>query len=73
MSMFYDADRYFNYKENWLLNRPKCDRCGEHIQDEKCLDLPNGEKWCQECENEFAKELWFEFSHEDYLVDTERD
>ena len=71
--MFYDADLYTNDMETRLMRRTKCDHCGEHIQDEKCIELPDGEIWCSECEHEDARELWFKFSHDDYETNVEEE
>ena len=32
-----DADRYMRAQDEWLERRPKCDCCGEHIQEESAL------------------------------------
>lgn len=37
---------------HWLERRPKCDRCGEHIQDEYMYKF-DGEQYCPECFKEF--------------------
>ena len=32
-----DYDRYMRAQDEWLERRPKCDCCGEHIQEESAL------------------------------------
>lgn len=36
------------WQENWLQNRPTCDCCGEHIQDES-YHVIMGERICDRC------------------------
>lgn len=43
-----DADRYIAYQEARLERFPKCDSCGEPIQDEYLWDF-NGTIYCEEC------------------------
>ena len=40
----------------WLKSRPKCSRCGEHIQSEKCYRI-HGEVYCPDCIEDFAEEV----------------
>lgn len=47
-------------EEKWLQNRPRCENCGEHIQDEYLYDV-DGAVLCEEC----MKDL-FRQSTEDY-------
>lgn len=57
----YDAFRQHEAEqESWLARRPKCDCCGEHIQDDFLYDL-NGVIHCEKCLNET-----FRHSSEDY-------
>lgn len=66
--MFRSADTYTNYKESLLLKRPKCSCCKEHIQEEKCIELPGGEVLCEECEKNNAEDLWYEFGREAFVL-----
>ena len=43
-----DADWYFAMKEALLERLPKCDSCGEPIQDEFLWEI-GGEVYCEEC------------------------
>lgn len=47
-----DAERYMEAQDIRLARRPKCDCCGEHIQEESALHYATGkiDIWlCQEC------------------------
>lgn len=59
-----DADRYWNEKEKELQKRPKCNCCGEPIQEDYCIELPDGRLFCEECEWVNARDLWLEFGSE---------
>lgn len=49
--------RYDREQQRRLARRPKCDICGEHIQDEYCY-LIGGETVCPEClENDYRMEI----------------
>lgn len=65
-----DADRYWNEKEEELMKMPVCSECGEHIQDEECIELLDGKILCNECESDLAHDLWFEWGREMYAVNT---
>ena len=48
----YDAWLEHDYEqESWLEKLPKCDECGQPIQDEHCFNI-NGNYICEECLNE---------------------
>lgn len=57
--MSYIPDNYDLFKQNedeqerWLSRRPKCDKCGEPIQDEYAYEIEAGEVWCQSCTDEW--------------------
>lgn len=43
--------------ERWLQNRPECDYCQEHIQDDHYFEI-NGDVICSEClEAHFRREI----------------
>ena len=48
----------FNARDNeqyeWLIKRPICADCGEHIQDETCYEF-NGEYICESCLNDLHR------------------
>ena len=47
-----DAERYMAYLDEKLARRPKCDCCGEHIQDNEALHYVTNKMdiWlCLEC------------------------
>ena len=49
--------RHDREQQRQLEKRPKCDICGEHIQDEHCYQI-YGETICPEClENQFRTEI----------------
>lgn len=54
--MFYTDDPLADFEahdrdqERWLLRRPKCSECGEHIQDETHTYI-GGKHYCRECIN----------------------
>ena len=37
-----DFTRWEHEQEEWLKSRPKCDHCGQHIQDERFLHIDGG-------------------------------
>lgn len=43
-----DADQYFAMKEALLERLPKCDSCGEPIQDEYLWEI-GGDVYCERC------------------------
>ena len=46
-------------KEQWRARLPKCEYCGEHIQDEHFYEI-DGEILCQEClDEQYKKENTF--------------
>ena len=55
---------YNDDQEEKLMKRPKCSRCGEHIQEDECIETPDNELICEECEFEHGRELWLEFGRE---------
>ena len=47
-----DAYRFHELEqEAWLAKRPKCDKCGEPIQDDYLYDV-GGDIFCEECMKE---------------------
>ena len=61
MTIAYDPtdafERHDREQQRWLERRPKCDICGEHIQDEYCYMI-GGETVCPEClENDYRVEI----------------
>lgn len=51
-----DADRYYNEQEKWLLSRPVCCSCEEHIQDDYAYFIDD--EWiCEDCLKYFKKEV----------------
>lgn len=63
-----DADYYFNLKESELEKLPVCSGCGEHIQSEDCIELPDGDIYCHDCEQENASTFWNDFGREYYAI-----
>lgn len=52
-----DADRWDREGQRLLERSPRCDCCGEYIQDDHYYEI-NDENICPDClENEFRKEL----------------
>ena len=47
----FDEDNF-----RWLVKRPICDKCGEHIQDEYYYDI-DGEKVCEYCAQDWLRAL----------------
>lgn len=45
-----DFNSHCDEEERWLMRRPKCDYCEEHIQDDTYFEI-NDEKICKECMN----------------------
>ena len=43
-----DFNAYDQECENWLASRPKCDWCGEHIQDDFAFEIGD-DLVCDEC------------------------
>lgn len=43
-----DFTRWDNDREEWLINRPVCDGCGDHIQDDYGYRIGD-ELYCQNC------------------------
>ena len=41
-------------REKWLRNRPKCENCGEYIQDNFAYSVPKFGLICEHCMNDFA-------------------
>lgn len=41
-------DKYESDKEEMLVRRPKCDCCGQHIQDDYLFNIV-GDLYCEEC------------------------
>lgn len=54
--------------EEYLDRLPKCDVCHEPIQDDDYIELPDGTKLCNECEEENIKDLWYEWARSEYVV-----
>lgn len=52
-----DFDRWDREREIALKKLPKCDRCGEHIQDEDLYDF-DGDLICEECMPDYVKERY---------------
>ena len=50
-------------QEEWLRSKPKCCRCGEHIQQEEAVEY-DGEYWCEECEEFLWKKIRREYLEE---------
>lgn len=50
----HDFWAYSMAQEEWLENRPTCDECGQHIQDEQYFDI-EGKKYCESCLNYYKK------------------
>lgn len=65
--MYLSSTLYNDDQEEKLLMRPKCSNCGEHIQEEYCIELPNGEILCEDCEFENARDLWMQFGRPDFV------
>ena len=57
--------------EEWLDTLPECNCCKQPIQDEQYIELPDGETLCNDCEEDNARELWYEWGREQYLVRNE--
>lgn len=58
-----DYERHEADQEAKLDKLPKCDICGEHIQDDYLYDI-NGDIFCEECLNKY-----FRKDTEDYTDD----
>lgn len=43
-----DFDRWDEAQNDWLVKRPVCADCGEHIQDDHCYEI-NDEYICPRC------------------------
>lgn len=50
------VDRYLDRQEEQLQDLPKCDRCGEPIQDEFLYEI-DGETLCKECMEELYRKV----------------
>lgn len=50
-----DYDRYSRQQEDWLDNLPKCEYCGEAIQDEEYFEI-EGYTVHEECLRDFCSE-----------------
>lgn len=48
-----DFDEWDAERTEWLNKLPKCDRCGEPIQDDHGYEL-DGEIFCEDCWNRFV-------------------
>lgn len=68
---YIDADYYFDRKEAELEKLPKCSGCGEYIQTQDCIQLPDGDIYCSDCEHENASSWWHEFGREYFAIYTE--
>ena len=53
-----DFDRWDRERENSLEKLPKCECCGEPIQDEDLYDFEDGYLICEECVDEYIKERY---------------
>lgn len=51
-----DFARHDAEQEAWLLKRPVCADCGEHIQDEEAYYI-NGEWVCMDCMDSYLREV----------------
>lgn len=60
-----DFHRHDAEQEAKLEKQPYCCECGEPIQEEKAVQLPNGDWYCKQCE----PKAW-ERIREEYLVGT---
>lgn len=56
-----DAQTYMDEQEEWLQSLPKCECCGEPIQQEKAICY-NDQWCCRDCEPDF-----FESIRDDFL------
>ena len=61
---------YEDDREEKLQKLPKCCCCKEPIQDEHYIDTPEG-KYCDSCEFDYAKDLWFSYGRQDFVVRNE--
>ena len=53
-----DFDRWDREKEEALDMLPKCEHCGEPIQDEDLFDFQDGYLVCEECVSEYIEEKY---------------
>ena len=53
-----DFDRYDAEQQRRLDKLPKCDKCGEPIQDEDLYDFEDGNLICEECVLEYINERY---------------
>lgn len=67
-SMIYSQEMFDSAEDRWLKRLPKCDCCKDPIQDDRYIELPNGDRFCNECEKDNASELWFEWAREEFLI-----
>ena len=58
-----DFERYDAKQQEELNKLPKCDACGEPIQDDHLFDI-NGDLFCEECMMEIFKQ-----DTEDYILE----
>lgn len=66
----FDVDAYWNKKEDELNRLPKCKYCGEPIQTEQLIRIDYKEYCCLDCEDEYARDFWFDFARYEYLEST---
>lgn len=51
-----DFDRHQADEERWLMQRPQCDDCGEHIQTETAFYI--NDCWiCEECIDAYRRDV----------------
>ena len=53
-----DFDAWDRKREDALDKLPKCDKCGEPIQDEDLYDFEDGNLICEECVLEYINERY---------------
>lgn len=54
-----DAEMQDREEQQWLLHRPKCCKCEEHIQDDFCFEI-NDKIYCEECMKDVYRKLIYD-------------
>lgn len=54
-------DAHMDAEDRWLDSRPKCDICGDPIQDEFYYDI-DGDKYCEKCKEnyDYERRVWID-------------
>lgn len=58
-----DAERYANDAEGWLMRRPRCILCKDHIQQDRAIRYKGG-LVCEDCEDDLMRNLFEEYASE---------